>query len=249
MKILSIGNSFSQDAQAWLHRIGEANGVELDCTDLVIGGCSLEMHVGHIHDGEAAYELERNGGGCERRLSLEEGLSLDAFDVVTIQQASHYSGHPQTYVPYLPELAAYCREKQPGATLYFHETWPYGYGSDHWAFPHYNNDQQEMLRRIEDAAEMTARMVDVPVLPVGPVIQALRDTVPAFDEKNGGLSLCRDGFHLSLDYGRFVAAAVWFRVLTGRLTRTDGFDGLEPALLEKINEVIERVLPERTYYG
>ncbi len=245
MKLLSIGNSFSQDAQYWLHRIAVANGVELETTDLTIGGCSLETHCAHIHDGEAAYGLEHNGGEGERAISLQEGLALDTFDVVTIQQASHYSGRPQTYVPYLTELAAYCREKQPGATLYFHETWAYEWNSDHGAFPHYHNDQQEMFRRIEDATAMAARLADVPVLPVGPVIQALRERVPEFDAQNGGLSLCRDGFHLSMDYGRFTAAAVWFRVLTGRLTCTEGFAGLEPALLEKINAVIEAVLTER----
>ena len=110
MKLLSIGNSFSQDAQDWLHRMAQANGVELDTVNLCIGGCSLETHWEHMQDGEAAYELERNGSFCDRMVTLAEGLELEQYDVITLQQASHYSGRPQTYVPYLPELVVtpYC---------------------------------------------------------------------------------------------------------------------------------------------
>ena len=243
MKLLSIGNSFSQDAQSWLHRIAVANGVELETTNLVIGGCSLETHWNHVLDGEKEYWLELNGTGVGRQLSLEEGLALDTFDVVTLQQASHYSGRPQSYVPYLPNLVAYVREKQPGAQLYFHQTWAYEIDSDHGGFIPHNRDQQEMYRRICDCAELVKALVDLPILPCGPVIQRLRDTVPAFDYKGGsGLSLNRDGFHLSEDYGRYTAAAVWFRVLTGKLPRTDAFEELDSALLEQINTTIEAVI-------
>ena len=58
MKLLSIGNSFSQDAQEWLHKIAVANGVELETTNLMIGGCSLETHWNNMKSGEAAYYLE-----------------------------------------------------------------------------------------------------------------------------------------------------------------------------------------------
>ena len=42
MKILSIGNSFSEDAQRYLKLIAGANGRELTCVNLYIGGCSLK---------------------------------------------------------------------------------------------------------------------------------------------------------------------------------------------------------------
>ena len=41
MNILSIGNSFSQDAQQYLHRIAAADSVALNTFNLMIGGCSL----------------------------------------------------------------------------------------------------------------------------------------------------------------------------------------------------------------
>ncbi|MBQ8682912.1 MAG: DUF4886 domain-containing protein [Clostridia bacterium] len=243
MKLLSIGNSFSQDAQYWLHRMAVLSGAELETVNLVIGGCSLETHCAHIHDGEAAYCLECNGVSTGRMVTLEEGLLLDAFDVITLQQASHFSGRPQTYLPYLPELAAFCRKKQPDAVLYFHQTWAYNSDTIHGAFGVYNHDQQEMFRRIQDCSALASGLIGAPLLPVGEVIQTLRETVPEFAYENGGRSLCvEDGFHLSTDYGRFSAAAVWFRVLTGRLPVTVGYEGLEPALLEKIIAVVDQVV-------
>jgi hypothetical protein len=44
MKILSIGNSFSQDAQRYISKIAAARGEELYTKNLHIGGCSLERH-------------------------------------------------------------------------------------------------------------------------------------------------------------------------------------------------------------
>ena len=41
LKVLSIGNSFSQDAQKWLHQLAAENGVELQAVNLYIGGCTL----------------------------------------------------------------------------------------------------------------------------------------------------------------------------------------------------------------
>ena len=44
MKILSIGNSFSQDAQRYLHRLAKNEGVDMKTVNLYIGGCPLRSH-------------------------------------------------------------------------------------------------------------------------------------------------------------------------------------------------------------
>lgn len=44
MKILAIGNSFSQDATRYLQDIAASAGENLFVRNLYIGGCSLEMH-------------------------------------------------------------------------------------------------------------------------------------------------------------------------------------------------------------
>ena len=56
------------------------------------------------------------------------------------------------------------------------------------------------------------------IIPVGEVIELLR-AMPEFDVRQGGQSLHRDGHHLSLGYGRYAAAAVWYQALvTQQLT-------------------------------
>jgi hypothetical protein len=242
MKLLSIGNSFSQDAQEWLHQIAVANGVELETTNLMIGGCSLETHWNNMHSGEAAYYLEQNAQNMNRMINLEDALAMEAWDVITVQQASHYSGQPQTYVPYITDLVAYVRAKCPDAKVYFHQTWAYEIDSDHGGFLTYNRDQGEMYRRICDCAAMAQRLIGADVLPSGPVVQYLRENDPAFDYKNGALSLNRDGFHLSWDYGRYAAAATWYTVLFGAVPAVNAFPDWDATLIEKIHAGITHVV-------
>ena len=61
IKMLSIGNSFSNNAQQWLHQMCDSCGIENETVNLYIGGCPLERHFSNIQSGEAAYSLEKNG--------------------------------------------------------------------------------------------------------------------------------------------------------------------------------------------
>lgn len=59
-KILSIGNSFSQDATRYLQQIAAADGHPLFARNLMIGGCSLERHAGNVRSGSADYEYQED---------------------------------------------------------------------------------------------------------------------------------------------------------------------------------------------
>ena len=241
MKILSIGNSFSQDAHKGLHQLAKVNGVEIETANLCIGGCSLEMHWTNAEQNNAYYSLELNGNAGTRSVSIEEALRSETWDIVTLQQVSYKSGMPETYEPYLSSLANMVRELQPDAKLYFHQTWAYETDSDHSRFVNYNNNQAEMYRCIIETSEKAAKSICAELIPTGTVIQALRETVPEFDYKNGGLSLCRDGFHLSLDYGRFAAAATWLHTITGKKINVSDFEDFNPDLLKKIIYVVNEL--------
>ena len=234
MKILSIGNSFSQDAHKWLHKLAKNNGIELETANLYIGGCSLETHWKNAQENNAHYDLELNGENAKRKISIAEALELEKWDIITVQQVSFLSGIHETYEPYLSSLVSVVREAQPDAKLYFHQTWAYEIDANHGGFANYNNNQTEMYHRIKDTSEKAAKSICAELIPTGTVIQALRETVPEFDYKNGGLSLCRDGFHLSWDYGRFAAAATWLHTITGKKINASYFEDFNPELLKKI---------------
>ena len=241
MKVLSIGNSFSQDAHKWLHSLAEKNGVEMYTANLYIGGCNLERHWNNYSENKADYSWELNGCRGERIISLNEALDIEEWDVVTIQQSSPLSGRPQSYFPYLQNIADVVREKQPQAKIYFFQTWSYEIDRDSKAFDAYNRDQLEMYRRIVDTTEMAAKILDVPIIPVGRVIQTIRENLPEFDYRNGGMSLNRDGFHLSLDYGRFTAAATFYCTLTGRHITSEGFEDFDRDIVKSIVKVVEDI--------
>lgn len=241
MKVLSIGNSFSQDAHKWLHLLATAHGEELETVNLYIGGCTLKTHWEHMEDGEAAYELERNGGACEQMVGISAPLHMAQWDVVTFQQASGYSGMQDSYEPYLTDLADYVRKSCPAARFYFHQTWAYAQDAEHPHFAYYGHDQRRMHEAAAEAADWAAEKIGAGKIPVGEVIQTLRETVAEFDYRNGGKSPCRDGFHLSLDYGRYAAAATWFCTLTGKSVSVTAFQDFDPVILEKINKVVNTI--------
>lgn len=229
MKILSIGNSFSQDAHRWLHSLAASENDNIDTYNLYIGGCTLERHWECIENNLKDYDKEGNDGKFLCKSSVSEALRDDTFDVITLQQASGFSGKPQSYIPYLSDISEFVKKYQPKAKIYFHKTWSYEIDSTHEHFKFYNSNQKEMFCRISDSSEMALKLIGGEIIPVGDVIQSLRESTKEFDYAGGGLSLCRDGFHLSLLYGRFAAAATWYKVLTGKEADTEKFAEQNPS--------------------
>ena len=119
------------------------------------------------------------------------------------------------------------------------QTWSYERDTSLSAFARYDRNQHEMFRRIADASEMASKVIDVPVIPSGTVIQRLRDEVADFDRDRGGLPLTRDGLHLSLDYGRFASAATMFCRLTGQRINIENFEDFDTDRLKKVIETVE----------
>lgn len=62
IKVLSVGNSFSQDAvEQYLHELGMEEGYNIVIGNLFIGGCSLERHVNNIRKDASAYDYRKIG--------------------------------------------------------------------------------------------------------------------------------------------------------------------------------------------
>ena len=75
------------------------------------------------------------------------------------------------------------------------------------------------------------------IIPCGTVIQHLRN-IPEFNISAGGRSLCRDGFHMSLDYGRYLLSCVWLRKLFGISMAANTFIPDDPVLTEIPDEAL-----------
>lgn len=235
LKVLAIGNSFSQDATAMLETLNDS----LYVRNLYIGGCSLERHYNNMISHEAAYAYEMLASRLFI-ISLGEALLQREWDVITLQQVSGLSGIEESFYPYLTELLSYIREKCPKAKIMLHRTWCYARTFASPSFERYGSDSDVMWRAIESTYDSIAKKEGIEIIPAGDVIKSLY-TLPDFDPERGGVSLYRDGFHLSLDYGRYAAALAWSARLTGYLTEVSPA-GMDAELCAKIQRTVKEVV-------
>ena len=150
MKILSIGNSFSCDAQRYLYRIAKKDGVSIKAVNLCIGGCSLRTHYLNALQDSVAYAFQFNGEDTGLKVSISQALASDDWDVVTLQQASHFSSNFDTYIPYLEYVAEYVKKYCPRAKIYIHQTWAYENNSERLKNVGYEC-AEDMLKAIEES--------------------------------------------------------------------------------------------------
>ena len=208
MNILSIGNSFSQDAQRYLHRIARADKVELNTFNLYIGGCPLSLHFQNMLSEERRYTLEMNGSSTGFYVSLKEALLNREWDVVTVQQVSAQSPYYDTYQPYLDKLAEYIRLFVPKAKIVVHQTWAYEQGSRRLHEELKYSDYKQMLCDLVKSYQQAAQDICADfVIPSGEVFGALLES--------GIEKVHRDTFHASIGLGRYALGLTWYRFLTG----------------------------------
>lgn len=243
MKLLSIGNSFSQDAHKWLYDVCKSAGKEIYNANLYYGGCSLYGHWNFYVNDKAEYDYEIKANS-ERKISLREALSDEKWDVITFQQVSGDSGIYDKYQPFLNDIYNVVKEVCPDAKFYIQKTWAYEIDCELPGFVNYDNDQHKMYECLCDAYQKASEAINADIIPSGDVIQYLRDNTAEFDYKNGGLSLNRDGFHLSLNYGRYAAALTWYcKLFDGNVNDVSFIPNASDEVVdEKIIDVIKNAV-------
>ena len=214
VKVLAIGNSFSMDAiEQNLFEIAAADGVDMIIANLYVPGCDIDTHLRNIAGDLPAYDYRKiEGDGVLRsypKTRRSEVIAQEDWDYVSVQQVSGKSGIYETYSG-LKTLVDWVREQVPGAKLIFHQTWAYSQISKHGDFPKYDCDQMKMYQAIMEASSKACKDVGISIIvPSGTAIQMARATAL-------GPDLTRDGYHLDLYIGRYIAAASWYEVLTGK---------------------------------
>jgi len=231
MKILAIGNSFSQDATRYLHDIARADGVTLEVANLYIGGCPLERHHRNLLSGERAYELQYNGHPTGFNVSIQEALLNRAWDVVTLQQASHFSFQPESYSPYAKVLADEIRRCVPKARLIMHQTWAYEDGSERLARMGYDRAADMLADAKKAYAQAAAEIGAYGTIPSGELLGSLL--------LHGIPKVHRDTFHASLGAGRYALGLLWYRMLTGHSVDRNSFCDFDEPIPEAEQTIIK----------
>ncbi|MBO7067985.1 MAG: DUF4886 domain-containing protein [Bacteroidaceae bacterium] len=216
IKLLTIGNSFSQDAvEQYLYELANEVGVQMIIGNAYKGGQSLEQHWTDLTQEHDVYEYRKVVNGIRTNTPhalLPPIITDEQWDFISFQQASHYSGLTTTYEPFLSQLIQYTDSIKTGQDVRYgwHMTWAYSKDSNHGGFANYGRQQEVMYDSIRYAVQWT--LILHPEfsfnVPCGTAIQNARTTYL-------GDNMNRDGYHLDLKIGRYTAACTWLETLTG----------------------------------
>jgi hypothetical protein len=168
VRLLTVGNSFSQNATHYLPSLATASGHALIHRPIAVGGASLQFHAEKAQ--KHAQDADDSAGLYANKRSLQQELAAEPWDFVTIQQASLKSDDLSTYRPYAGQLRDYVAKHAPGAQLLVHATWAYRCDDPRFtAKPSKSGGlatQQAMYRGLAHAYEVIAMELGVRLIPV-----------------------------------------------------------------------------------
>ena len=210
LRVLCIGNSFSLDGSTLLPQLLVDAGVstrKFQIYAAVYAGASLE-YWDNMRATDAPLPYIYNMGGSLFRLenkqwTLRTLLQNQPWDVVVIQQASPKSNLHNSYQPYMSRLNEYihqeCLNKQ--VRVAWQLTWSYPETATSGPI------DEEGWRDIAMIANQKCHDVGIStIIPSGTAIQNARTTSLGQDSN----ALTRDGLHLTLGVGRYIAAMSWY---------------------------------------
>lgn len=209
LRVLAIGNSYTIDGTEHISKILNAAGVS-DTTYCIYaalqGGASLTDWYNHaVSQDQIELELRAGKYGMPQTTGTLQQLIAQDWDVIVLQQVSLQALNYDTYNPslrYLTDMILqYC--ENPSVSIAWQMIWAYkeSYGNaprgyERWA---YNvAATQEMMLRDD---------IDI-IIPSGTAIQNARTT-----ELQTEGELTRDGTHLDIGVGRWIAACTWVQTL------------------------------------
>ena len=217
-KVLSIGNSFSDNATKHLYEIAKAYGFEeVIIGNLFIGGCDISTHRVNAIYNNANYIYRKASAESDGVIvntpnsTMEYGILDEDWQYITLQQQSTKAGLPESF-DFLPQLVDYVKGKATNkdVKIFWHMTWADAWETENAGFANFDNDQYVMYEAIINTLKntvLTSANFDG-VIPSGTAIQNARTSYLG-DSLN-----VRDGHHLNAK-GEYVAGMSYVLALTG----------------------------------
>ncbi|GAB1462140.1 DUF4886 domain-containing protein [Pedobacter sp.] len=232
IKILAVGNSFSEDAiESNLYDLAKASGKTVIIGNLYIGGASLALHKTNAERSTPAYDYRKiSVDGVKKNMSktsIEQAIQDEDWDYISFQQVSENSGQLETVQASLPSVFNIAKSKVTNANVkyIYHQTWAYAPTTSHVGFANYGKNQTTMYNAIVNVSQnITPIVPGATIIPAGTAIQNAR-TSALGESYNVG-----DGYHLN-PLGKYIAACTWFEKIFGQSvvgnTYTAGFSAFE----------------------
>lgn len=234
LKILSIGNSYSEDLMEYVFEIASGMGIDVVIGNIKLSACTIDMHADNAKNDAAVYKyftytngnkVENLVNGAKDNYKMGDAIASEDWDFVLFQQQSDATGRPDTYGR-LDELISYVRGKLPEgckARFGFHLTWSYQQDVSNKdrleAFQkYYDADQNKMYQANSDTVKQVVESRDTLefVIPSGTAVQNARSSFI-------GDTITRDGYHMSYSYGRYLIGLTLVGTLTGKSLYTCTF--------------------------
>ena len=223
LKVLDIGNSYTQDAQTYLPQIIKASGIDDDFSlyRAFRPSASFKTWVDCWNDSDNEYYsidfcAGTSLGGISGSGSASDGalfrkaLQSVKWDIILIHQVSTYSNDYSLWEGngaggYLQELIGIIRVTNPQATIGYLMT--HSYRGSYWA----NSEGSSYLRwrNIADATKQLKLEYGIDfIIPYGTAVQNLRAS-----SLNDGYEFSEDGTHMGAGLGDYVAGCCYFESL------------------------------------
>ncbi len=225
LKVLDIGNSYTEDATDLLPSIVKSSGS--DVSDMCLykairGGASFKNWYDRYYEKDNRdYSISKVLGGLTANIKtgsekgtcgslFREALEKEKWDVIIIHQVSTYAPYYDKWATtedsgYLNELLYLLKELQPQATIGFllvHSYW------DNYS----GNTQESSYERWKLIANSVKRLTedyDISfVIPYGTAVENLRSS-----SLNNKYDLTRDGTHCGFGLCRYTAACCYYERL------------------------------------
>ena len=223
LKVLDIGNSYTQDAQTYLPQIIQASGIGTDFSlyRAFRPNGSFKTWVDCCNDaddetynvafcaGTQISDISGNGYNNDGTL-FRKALQTVKWDIILIHQVSTYCNDYSLWEGhgaggYLQELIRLIRITNPQATIGYLMT--HSYRGSYWA-----NSEGSSLLRWKNIAEATMQLkleydIDF-IIPYGTAVQNLRAS-----SLNDSYEFSEDGTHMGAGLGDYVAGCCYFESL------------------------------------
>lgn len=223
LKVLDIGNSYTQDAQTYLPQIIQASGIGTDFSlyRAFRPNGSFKTWVDCWNDaddetynvafcaGTQIGGISGNGYNNDGTL-FRKALQTVKWDIILIHQVSTYSNDYSLWEGhgaggYLQELIRLIRITNPQATIGYLMT--HSYRGSYWA----NSEGSSLLRwkNITEATKQLKLEYDIDfIIPYGTAVQNLRAS-----SLNDSYEFSEDGTHMGAGLGDYVAGCCYFESL------------------------------------
>lgn len=178
IKVLTIGNSFANNATEFLEPLGRSGGKSIKLSKANLGGARLVRHATHLaayekdsSDPEGSPYIDRDDPN-ERRYSLVEALQSDEWDFVSLQQQSFLSMDPQSFEPYFGQLVEAIGKHAPDAKILVLQTW--AYRRDHRWLQEQGKTPADMFVQVKENYDAIAAKYGLEIIPIGHAFQIAR---------------------------------------------------------------------------